>query len=83
MPSGTSWTPGRRTSPHTVTSVVSLSRYAAGSARAAGTRASVSTFWTSVGRPRNPTAAGSGGLGRGQGLRPSSASSTAVSSPVT
>ena len=82
VPSRTSYTPGSRTWPHSDTSVVSPARYDAGAATAAGTRASVSTFCTSVGRPQKPTAAGSGGLGRGQGRRPSSDSSSAVSSPV-
>ncbi len=51
-------------------------RNCVGIASAAGTRDSVSTFCTSVGRPWKPTAAGSGGLGRGQARRPSRASSS-------
>src|SRR6266571_3405643 len=54
VPSATSYTPGRRTSPQRETSVVSVRRKPSGSARAAGTRASVSTFWTRVGRPWSP-----------------------------
>ena len=39
-------------------------RYQASPKRAiSAAEASVSTFWTSVGRPRNPTAAGNGGFG--------------------
>ena len=41
----------------------------------------VSTLFTTVGAPNNPTTAGKGGLRRGQPFLPSRDSSSAVSSP--
>ena len=46
-----------------------------------GMQAIVSTFWISVGLPRNPDSTGKGGFIRGMPRLPSSASSSAVSSP--
>ena len=46
-----------------------------------GTQAIVSTLWISVGLRHRPSATGNGGLCRGMPRLPSSASSSAVSSP--
>ena len=47
----------------------------------AGTEAMVSTLLTTVGQAYSPATAGNGGLSRGWPRRPSSESSSAVSSP--
>ena len=84
----TSKTPGRFTVPERHTSrvppdlsVPSLANQSAPFSKMAGTAASVSTLFTTVGQPKSPTTAGKGGLSRGQPFLPSSDSSIPVSSP--
>ncbi len=89
-PSGTSSTPGTRTAPLTVTSIVPgsaavpASRNQSGPYRTSRPRwASVSTLCTSVGRPRTPFSDTRGGVLRGSAGPPSTARTTADSWPDT
>src|SRR3990172_1083120 len=88
MPKGTSYTPGRATSPDTQNSLVPGDfavpswRYSAAPFRVTyGTLHRVSTLLMTVGLPNNPWVVGKGGLTRGKPRLPSIASNRAVSSP--
>src|SRR6266851_3343180 len=84
-----SYTPGFLTCPLTQYSFgppffsgPSAANHSAPFLRISGTLQSVSTLFTAVGLPYNPTTAGKGGLLRGWARLPSSDSSSAVSSPA-
>ena len=80
---GISWTPARANAPPRVTRAVPAPNQV-GPKRAISARcASVSTFCTSVGRPSTPRSKGNGGFSVGFALRPSTARTSAVSSPAT
>ncbi len=88
VPMGSSHRPGFFTMPLTPKSFVPASDpglsalYHSGpSRRMCGTLQSVSTLFTTVGRPQRPLTWGNGGLLRGVGLRPSSAFRRPLSSP--
>ncbi|MCY1219465.1 hypothetical protein D9M72_314420 [compost metagenome] len=88
VPIGSSYRPGRKTSPESEYSLVPAAwpmprpRYHwAPLRKMPGTWASVSVLLTTVGAPCTPCSAGKGGLRRGNGNPPSTLAMTAVSSP--